>query len=86
LTENGLRVSICNQAALRRSEYRMMKIALAAKALRSDEGFAAVASEVFEVRDDRAHVLIENPPTGLMEKVKLAIQLCPRQVISPPER
>lgn len=61
----------------------MMKIALRPEALRRDEGFAADASEVFEVRDNRARVLIENPPTGLMEKVKLAIRLCPRQVISP---
>jgi ferredoxin len=37
---------------------------------------------VFEVRDDQAHVLIENPSATLMEKVKMAIRMCPRQAIS----
>jgi hypothetical protein len=86
LTENGLRVSICNQAALQRCKYRLMKIALRPEALRRNEGFAADASEVLEVRDDRPHVLIENPPTGLRERVKLAIRLRPRQAISTHER
>ena len=37
---------------------------------------------MFEVRDDQAHVLIESPPARLMEKVKWAIRLGPRQAIS----
>jgi ferredoxin len=41
------------------------------------------APEVFEVRDDdKSHVLIENPPERLREKVKLAVRMCPRQAIT----
>jgi ferredoxin len=38
---------------------------------------------VFDVRDDdKAHLLIENPPESLRAKVKLAIKMCPRQAIT----
>ena len=41
------------------------------------------APEVFEVRDDdKSHLLTERPPERVMERVKLAIRLCPRQAIS----
>lgn len=41
------------------------------------------APEVFEVRDDdRSHLLIENPPERLRDKIKLAARLCPRQAIT----
>ena len=41
------------------------------------------APEVFEVRDDdKSHLLIEQPPERLREKVLLAARLCPRQAIS----
>ena len=41
------------------------------------------APEVFEVRDDdKSHLLAERPPERMMERVKLAIRLCPRQAIS----
>jgi ferredoxin len=60
----------------------MMKIVVDLKLCEGNERCAAAAREVFEVRDDQAHVLIEKPPAGLIEKVKLAIRLCPRQAIS----
>jgi ferredoxin len=59
----------------------MMKIVVDLKRCEGNERGAAAAPEVFEVRNDPAQVLIENPPAGLMEKVKLAIRLCPRQAI-----
>ena len=46
----------------------MMKIVVDLKLCEGNQRCATAASEVFEVRDDRAHVLIENPPTGLIEK------------------
>ena len=60
----------------------MMRIVVDLKLCEGNERCAAAAPEVFQVRDDQAHVLIENPPVGLMEKVKLAVRLCPRQAIS----
>jgi len=42
-----------------------------------------VAPEVFVVRDDdRAHLLIEQPPEALRERVLLAVRRCPRQAIA----
>ena len=64
----------------------MMKIVVDLRLCEGNERCAAAAPEIFEVRDDRARVLIENPPAGLMEKVQLAIRLCPRQAISPRQR
>jgi ferredoxin len=59
-----------------------MKIVIDLKLCEGNERCAAAAPEVFEVRDDQAHLLMENPPEALMEKVKLAIRMCPRQAIS----
>ena len=60
----------------------MMKIVVGLKPCEGNERCAEAASEVFVVGYDRARVLIENPPAGLIEKMKLAIRLCPRQAIS----
>jgi len=46
------------------------------------ERCATAASGPFQVPDDQAHLLMENPPTAWMEKVKLAIRRCPRPAIS----
>jgi len=59
-----------------------MKIVVDLKLCEGNERCSAAAPEVFEVRDDQAHVLIENPPATLMEKIKMAIRMCPRQAIS----
>jgi ferredoxin len=41
-----------------------------------------VNPEVFVVRDDdKAHLLINEPPESLRPKVQLAVQRCPRQAI-----
>ncbi len=41
------------------------------------------APEVFKVDDeDNLHILIENPPEGLRDKVEEAVRLCPRQALS----
>jgi ferredoxin len=32
--------------------------------------------------DDKSHLLIDNPPERMREKVKLAAKLCPRQAIT----
>ena len=42
----------------------------------------ASAPEVFEVREDQSHVLMEDVPEALREKVERAIRLCPRQAVS----
>ncbi|MBM3140748.1 MAG: ferredoxin [Chloroflexi bacterium] len=39
------------------------------------------APEVFEVRDDLSHVLLDDVPEALRHKVERAIRLCPRQAI-----
>jgi len=59
-----------------------MKIVVDLKLCEGNERCVAAAPEVFEVRDDQAHLLIENPPPGLMQKVQLAVRMCPRQAIS----
>lgn len=42
----------------------------------------AIASEVFEVRDDDfLYVLVENPPEDLRDKVEEAVRRCPKQAI-----
>jgi ferredoxin len=42
-----------------------------------------VAPEVFEVRDDdKLYVLNEHPPESLRERVRRAVQVCPKQAIS----
>jgi ferredoxin len=41
------------------------------------------APEVFEVRDDeKSHLLIDNPPERMREKIELAARMCPRQAIT----
>jgi ferredoxin len=60
-----------------------MKILIDLRLCEGNERCAAAAPEVFEVReDDRSHLLVEQPPKHLLEKVKQAIRLCPRQAIS----
>ncbi len=59
-----------------------MKIEIDLKLCEGNERCVAAAPEVFEVRDDQAHLRIENPPDSLIEKVKLAVRMCPRQAIS----
>jgi ferredoxin len=44
-----------------------MKIVVDLKQCEGNERSAAVAPELFEVRDDQAHLPIENPPAALME-------------------
>lgn len=42
-----------------------------------------IVPEVFEVRDDDfLYVLDEHPPEGLWDKVREAVQRCPKQAIS----
>ena len=44
---------------------------------------ADAAPGVFELRDDDlSHVLVDDVPAALAEKVERAIRLCPRQAIS----
>jgi len=41
------------------------------------------APEVFEVRDDdKSHLLTVRPAERSLERVKLAVRLCPRQAIT----
>jgi len=43
----------------------------------------AAAPEVFQLDDDdELHVLVEEPPPDLLEKVEQAIRTCPKQAIS----
>jgi ferredoxin len=59
-----------------------MKIIIDLNLCEGNERCVAAAPEVFEVRDDRAHLKMENPPESLREKIKMAIRMCPRQAIS----
>lgn len=60
-----------------------MKVVVDLKLCEGNQRCQESAPEVFEVRDDdKAHLLIEQPPESLREKVKLAIKMCPRQAIS----
>lgn len=60
-----------------------MKVVIDLKLCEGNQRCQESAPEVFEVRDDdKAHLLIENPPERLREKVKLAIKMCPRQAIT----
>ena len=41
-----------------------------------------VAPEVFIVKDDdKAYLLMDDPPESLRDKVKVAVQRCPRQAL-----
>jgi ferredoxin len=42
-----------------------------------------IVPEVFEVRDDDfLYILDEHPPPGLHDKVREAVERCPKQAIS----
>jgi len=59
-----------------------MKIVIDPTLCEGNERCANAAPEIFEVRDDRAHLLIERPPARLLDKIRLAVRMCPRQAIS----
>jgi ferredoxin len=60
-----------------------MKIVVDHKLCEGNQRCMNAAPEVFEVRDDdQTHLLIERPPAHLLDKVRLAIRMCPRQAIS----
>jgi len=60
-----------------------MKIVVDRHACEGNARCSDVAPEIFEVRDDdKSVVKLQNPPANLMEKLKLAVRLCPRQAIS----
>jgi ferredoxin len=60
-----------------------MKIVVDRHACEGNARCSDVAPELFEVRDDdKAFVKLETPPANLVEKLKLAVKLCPRQAIS----
>ena len=60
-----------------------MKIVIDQKLCEGNGRCMESAPEVFEVRDDdKSHLLMEQPPQRLREKIKLAARLCPRQAIS----
>ena len=41
------------------------------------------APEVFKVDEkDELHILVDNPPESLREKIESAVRLCPRQALS----
>lgn len=43
---------------------------------------AEIASEIFELKDDKAHVKISEIPESLLDKAKEAAQSCPVDAIS----
>jgi ferredoxin len=60
-----------------------MKVVVDLKLCEGNMKCQEAAPEVFEVRDDdKSHLLIENPPERMREKLKLAARLCPRQAIT----
>jgi ferredoxin len=60
-----------------------MKIVVDLKLCEGNGRCMEAAPEVFEVRDDdKTHILMEQPPPRLSEKVKLAARMCPRQAIT----
>ena len=59
-----------------------MKITIDLNLCEGNERCVAAAPEVFTVQDDQARLLIEKPSPAQLEKVKLAIRMCPRQAIS----
>jgi ferredoxin len=60
-----------------------MKIVVDRHACEGNARCSQVAPEIFEVReDDKAYVKLENPAPNQLEKLKLAVRLCPRQAIS----
>ena len=60
-----------------------MKIVVDRHACEGNARCSDVAPEIFEVRDDdKSVVKLQNLPANLMEKLKLAVRLCPRQAIT----
>ncbi|MGO9450678.1 MAG: ferredoxin [Candidatus Binataceae bacterium] len=59
-----------------------MKIVIDPRLCEGNERCANAAPEIFEVRDDKAHLLIERPSAHLLDKIRLAVRMCPRQAIS----
>ncbi len=60
-----------------------MKVVVDLKLCEGNQRCMEAAPEVFDVRDDdKAHLLMQNPPESLREKVKLAVRMCPRQAIT----
>lgn len=60
-----------------------MKIVIDRKLCEGNQRCMDAAPEVFEVGDDdQANLLIERPPAQLLDKVRLAVRMCPRQAIS----
>lgn len=60
-----------------------MKIAIDLKLCEGNERCSVIAPDVFEVGpDDKSHLLIERPNERQLEKVRLAMRICPRQAIS----
>ncbi len=60
-----------------------MKIIIDHKLCEGNQRCMNAAPEVFQVGDDdQAHLLIERPSAQLLDKVRLAIRMCPRQAIS----
>lgn len=61
----------------------MMKVVVDFDLCESNAVCMAIAPEVFEVRDDDfLYILAENPGAELHDKVKEAVERCPKQAIS----
>jgi ferredoxin len=70
-------------AGRRKRRTHQMKVVVDQKLCEGNTRCQQTAPEVFEVRDDdKSHLLIDNPPERMREKVKLAAKLCPRQAIT----
>lgn len=60
-----------------------MKVVVDRHACEGNARCSEIAPQIFEVRDDdKSYVLMDSPPEGLREKLKLAVRLCPRQAIT----
>jgi len=60
-----------------------MKVVVDHKLCEGNTKCQKAAPEVFEVRDDdKSHLLIDNPPERMREKIELAARMCPRQAIT----
>jgi|HubBroStandDraft_6_1064221.scaffolds.fasta_scaffold164383_2 ferredoxin len=67
----------------REEETSQMKVVVDLKLCEGNMKCQEAAPEVFEVRDDdKSHLLTENPPERMRDKLKLAARLCPRQAIT----
>ena len=67
----------------RKEETSQMKVVVDQKLCEGNMKCQEAAPEVFEVRDDdKSHLLLDNPPERMRDKLKLAARLCPRQAIT----